>query len=95
MGRTLTDPRWKGWKYDYDDKQLRILSYPEQGYEIDIGKLPQPYSFYMKDLFARLLDEHWVTNEIYTGLANACEEAVEPGLRAVALKVQRDYRENG
>ena len=95
MLRTLTDPRWKGWKYDYDDKQLRILSYPEKSYEIDIGKLPRPYSFYIKDHFGCLLKEPWMTREIYEGLANACEEAVEPGLRAVALKVQRDYRENG
>ena len=82
-------PHWNDWVYD---DELRILSYPEHGYGIDIGDLPTPYRFYIKDRFACLLEKRGMTDEIYAGLANACEEVVAPGMRAVAVEVQRDYR---
>ena len=84
-----TDPHWHGWAYD---DELRILSYPEHGYEINIGELPQPYRFYIKDRFAQVIKERWMTDEIYEGLAKACDQVVEAGIREVAVDFQRDYR---
>ena len=52
-----TRPDWNGWKYCYDDKELRILSYPKYDYEINIGELPQPYRFYIKDIFQRVIED--------------------------------------
>lgn len=99
MLRTLTDPDWNGWKYDYYDNTPGILSYPEWGYEINVGELPkggqkQAPCFYMKNHFALLLQKRWMTDEIYEGLAKACEVVVKEGIHAVAVEVQRQYKES-
>ena len=84
------NPCWHGWIYD---NKLQVLSYPEQECSnLSIRDLPQPYRFYMPDYFLCCLQKHWMTDEIYAGLANACEVFVGTGMRELGFKIQRDYR---
>ena len=95
MLRSCTRPDWNGWIYYYN-QEIYKLSYDEYDYKIDLTSNIPPNSnpFLPGDKLQRIIEQRWVTREVFDGLVNAFDFLFPTvGVRETAARIRHHYWE--